>query len=63
MTTATTTRTSEKLYSLLALKGHLYKTDTSLERSSGVGLCLPLLLLVDSVFFNAKKETSRTRVR
>ena len=30
--------------------------DTSLERSSRAGLCIPLLLLVDSVFLTRRKK-------
>ena len=48
--------------SLLALKGHLYKMDTSIERSSRVDLCLPLLLLVDSVFFLTRRKKPQGRL-
>ena len=36
-------------YSRLSLNGHLYKTDTSLKRTPGVGPCLSLLPLFDSL--------------
>ena len=36
-------------YSRLSLKGHRYKTDTSVKRTLRVGPCLSLLLLFDSL--------------
>ena len=37
-------------YRQLSLKGHLFKTDSLLKRTLGVGPCLSLLLLVDSIY-------------
>ena len=36
-------------YSRLSLNGHLYKMDTSVKRTLGVGPCLSLLPLFDSL--------------
>ena len=38
-----------RMYSQLSLKGHLYKTDTSVKRTPRVGPCLSLLPLFDSL--------------
>ena len=39
----------DKLYSQLSLNRHLYKTDTSVKRTPGVGPCFSLLPLFDSL--------------
>ena len=40
---------SRKAYSRLSIKGHLYKTDTSVKGTLRVGPCLSLLPLFDSL--------------